>query len=172
MCVSHSPLSGKLDVLDLGRAPFRASLRGWPTRDGVQTPKVSKPANTGGGDDDGVGGHGAAGDTDRIEWVYLDGDEAYGFTHDHNGPYWLAEWWAQVPISKRGTQLRDTRDGERRDDFHSADKGGPGAPCRSQGRPSQTHWGTQGRGGGPVERDNHGNPGNTIAQFRANLARI
>jgi hypothetical protein len=127
MCISHSALDGKLDVLDLGRVPFRASLRGWPTRDGVQTPKVSKPANTGGGDDDGVGGHGAAGDTDRIEWVYLGGDEAYGFTHDHNGPYWRAEWWAQVPISKRGTQLRDTRDGERRDDFHSADKGGPGA---------------------------------------------
>jgi hypothetical protein len=39
------------------------------------------------------------------------------FTHDYNGPYWRAEWWAQVPISKRGAQLRDTRDSERRDDF-------------------------------------------------------
>ena len=64
-----------------------------------------------------VGGHGAAGDTHRIERVYLDGDEAYGFTHDYNGPYWRAERWAQVPISKRGARLRDTRDSERRDDF-------------------------------------------------------
>jgi hypothetical protein len=45
---------------------------------------------------------------------------AYGFTHDYNGPYWRAERWAQVPISKRGAQLRDTRDGERRDEFDSA----------------------------------------------------
>jgi hypothetical protein len=82
--------SGKLDVLDVGRVPFRASVRGCPTRDGVQTPKVSKPANTGGGDDDGVGGHGAAGDTDRIERVYLDGDEAYGFTHCYNGSLLLS----------------------------------------------------------------------------------
>jgi hypothetical protein len=116
MCVSHSVPDGKLDVSDRGRVPFRASLRGWPTRDGVQTPKVSKPANTGGGDDDGVGGHGAAGDTDRIERVYLDGNHAYRFTHDYNGPYWRAEWWAQVPVSKRGAQLRDTRDGERPND--------------------------------------------------------
>ena len=78
MCVSHSALGGKLDVLDLRRVPFRASLRGWPTRDGVQTTKVSKPANTGGGDDD------------RIERVYLDGDEAYGFTHDYNGSHLLS----------------------------------------------------------------------------------
>ena len=84
---------------------------------GVQTPNVSKPANTGGGDHDGIGGHRAASDTDRIERVYLDGDHAYRFTHDHNGPYWRAEWWAQVPVSKRGAQLRDTRDGERGDDF-------------------------------------------------------
>jgi len=126
MCVSHSALGGKLDVLDLGRVPFRASLRGWPTRDGVQTPKVSKPANTGGGDDDGVGGHGAAGDTHRIERVYLDGDHAYRFTHDYNGPYWRAEWWAQVPVSKRGAQLRDTRDGERPMTSTSANEGGPG----------------------------------------------
>ena len=54
----------------------------------------------------------------------------------------------------------------------SANKGGPGTPCRSQGRPSQTHRGTQGRGGGPVERESHGNLGNTIAQLRADLARV
>ena len=28
-----------------------------------------------------------------------------------------AEWWARVPVSKRGIDLRHTRDGERRDDF-------------------------------------------------------
>ena len=59
----------------------------------------------------------------RIERVYLDGDHADGFTHEHNGPCW------RVSISKRGAQLRDTRDSERRDDFHSADKGGPGRPA-------------------------------------------
>ena len=33
------------------------------------------------------------------------------------GPYWRrAEWWARVPVSKRGIDLRHTRDGERRDD--------------------------------------------------------
>ena len=128
--------------------PFRASLRGGPTRDGVQTPKVSKPTNTGGGDDDGVGGHGSQGHRPHRTGVYLDGDHADGFTHDYNGshllsqsraewqnvfpaggfdgPYWRAEWWAQVPISKRGAQLRDTRNSERRDDFDSADKGGAG----------------------------------------------
>jgi hypothetical protein len=116
MCLTFGGPGGKLDVLDHGRVPFRASLRGCPTRDGVQTPKVRKPANTGGGDDDGVGGHGAAGDTDRIERVYLDGNHAYRSTHDYNGPYWRAEWWAQVPVSKRGAQLRDTRDGERPND--------------------------------------------------------
>jgi len=35
------------------------------------------------------GGHGAVRDTDRIERVYLDGDEAYGFTHDYNGSHLL-----------------------------------------------------------------------------------
>jgi len=54
MCVSHSVPDSKLDASDLGRVPFRASLQGSPTRDGVQTPKVSKPTKTGGGDDDGV----------------------------------------------------------------------------------------------------------------------
>ena len=61
MYVSHSAPHGKLDVLDHGRVPFRASLRVVRRADGLQAPKVSKPANTGGGDNDGVGGHGAAG---------------------------------------------------------------------------------------------------------------
>ena len=108
---------GKLDVSDRGRAPFRASLRGCPTRDGEQTPKVSKPTTTGGGDDDGVGGHRAARTPTASNGCTSTVTYAYGFTHDYNGPYWRAEWWAQVPISKRGAQLRDTRDSERRDDF-------------------------------------------------------
>lgn len=81
-----------------------------------------------------------SGDTYRIERVYLDGDQAYGFAQDYNGiapvepvqveewetgappgaydgPYWRAEWWARVPVSKRRGQLRHTRDGERFDDF-------------------------------------------------------
>ena len=52
----EAAVDGKLDLSDLGRVPVRASLQGCPTRDGVQTPKVSKPTNTGGGDDDGHGG--------------------------------------------------------------------------------------------------------------------
>ena len=67
-----------------------------------------------------------SGDTYRIERVYLDRDQAYGFAQDYNeiapvepvqvekwqsgappeaygGPYWRrAEWWARVPVSKRG----------------------------------------------------------------------
>jgi hypothetical protein len=66
MYVSHSAPGGKLDVSHFGRVPFRASLQGCPTRDGVQTPKVSKPTNSGDGDD-GVGGLRAARHTDRIE---------------------------------------------------------------------------------------------------------
>lgn len=81
-----------------------------------------------------------SGDTYRIERIYLDGDEAYSFAHDYNGiapndtvqveewqtgapsaaydgPYWRAEWWARVPVSKRRGELRHTRGGERFDDF-------------------------------------------------------
>src|SRR5262249_27940021 len=35
----------------------------------------------------------------------------------YDGPYWRAQWWARVPVSKRRAELRHTRDGERRDDF-------------------------------------------------------
>ena len=81
-----------------------------------------------------------SGDTYRIERVYLDRVEAYGFAEAYNGiapnepvqveewqpgappgaydgPYWRAQWWARVPVSKRRGQLRHTRDGERFDDF-------------------------------------------------------
>ena len=81
-----------------------------------------------------------SGDTYRIERVYLDRDEADQFAQDYNGiapvepvhveewepgappgaydgPYWRAQWWARVPVSKRRAQLRHTREGERFDDF-------------------------------------------------------
>jgi hypothetical protein len=81
-----------------------------------------------------------SGDTYRIERVYLDPDEAYRFEEEYNGiapnepvqveewengappgaydgPYWRAQWWARVPVSKRRGGLRHTRDGERFDDF-------------------------------------------------------
>jgi hypothetical protein len=79
-------------------------------------------------------------DTYRVERVYLDRDEAYGFAAayngvapiepvhveewasgappgDYDGPYWRAQWWARVPVSKRRGELRRTGDGERFDDF-------------------------------------------------------
>ena len=81
-----------------------------------------------------------SGDTYRIERVYLDGEQAYGFAQDYNGiapvepvqveewqagaplaaydgPYWRAEWWARIPDSKRRGTLRDTDEGDRFDDF-------------------------------------------------------
>ena len=137
-----------------------------------QTPKVSKRANTGGGDDDGVAGHGAAGDTDRIERVYLDGDHAYRFTHDYNGRYWRAEWWAQVPISKRGAQLRDTPTASDAMRSTSADKGGPATPSRSPGRPSQTRRVTKAEVAGLWNEKVAETLGNTIAQLRADPARV
>ena len=36
---------------------------------------------------------------------------------DYDGPYWRAEWWARVPVSKRRGDLRHTDEGERFDDF-------------------------------------------------------
>ena len=80
-----------------------------------------------------------SGDTYRIERVYLNSDEAYGFAQDFNGiapvepvqvegwqtgsppaydgPYLRADWWARVPVSKRRGALRHTDEGERFDDF-------------------------------------------------------
>jgi hypothetical protein len=88
--------------------------------------RVSKPTTTGGGDDDGVGGHRAARTPTASNGCTSTVPYAYGFTHDYNGPYWRAEWWAQVPISKRGARLRDTRDSERRDDFDIRQQGWTG----------------------------------------------
>jgi hypothetical protein len=81
-----------------------------------------------------------SGDTYRIERVFLDGAEAASFAQAYNGiapvepvhveewqtgsppsaydgPYWRAEWWAHVPVSKRRAALRHTDEGERFDDF-------------------------------------------------------
>ena len=81
-----------------------------------------------------------SGESYRIERVYLDGDQAYGFAQDYNGiapvepvqveewqvgappsvydgPYWRAEWWARMPIAKRRGALRHTDEGERFDDY-------------------------------------------------------
>ena len=81
-----------------------------------------------------------SGDSYRVERVYLDRDQAYGFAQDYNGiapvepvqveewqtgappsvydgPYWRAEWWARVPVAKRRGALRHTDEGERFDDF-------------------------------------------------------
>jgi hypothetical protein len=80
------------------------------------------------------------GESYRIERVYLDADEAYGFLQDYNGiapiepvqvdewqdgappcvydgPYWRVQWWARMPVAKRRAELRDTDEGERFDDF-------------------------------------------------------
>jgi hypothetical protein len=38
-------------------------------------------------------------------------------TGSYDGPYWRAQWWARVPVSKRHAELRHTRYGERFDDF-------------------------------------------------------
>jgi hypothetical protein len=81
-----------------------------------------------------------SGDTYHIERVFLDGAEAASFAQAYNGiapvepvhveewqtgappseydgPYWRAEWWAHVPVSKRRAALRHTDAGERFDDF-------------------------------------------------------
>ena len=81
-----------------------------------------------------------SGDTYRIERVYVDRDHADRFAQDYNGiapnepvqvgewetgappgaydgPYWRAQWWARVPVSKRRAELRRTREDERFDDF-------------------------------------------------------
>ena len=81
-----------------------------------------------------------SGDTYRVERIYLDPEQAYQFEEEYNGtapnepvqveewetgappgaydgPYWRAQWWARVPVSKRRGELRHTREGERFDDF-------------------------------------------------------
>ena len=81
-----------------------------------------------------------SGESYRIERVYLDGDQAYGFAQDYNGiapvePVQVEEWQDRCPagrlrrpllargvvgaraVSKRRGVLRHTDEGERFDDF-------------------------------------------------------
>ena len=81
-----------------------------------------------------------SGDSYRIERVYLDSDQAYGFAQDYNGiapvepvqveewqvgappaaydgPYWRARVVGACPGRKRRGALRHTDEGERFDDF-------------------------------------------------------
>ncbi len=119
-----------------------------------------------------------SGDSYRIERVYLDSEQAYGFAQDYNGiapvepvqveewqigappgaydgPYWRAEWWARVPIAKRRGALRNTDEGERFDDFAIRQEWwtGDALPGRQGGAPG-TGRGAQGGGGrgGPRRR--------------------
>ena len=75
-----------------------------------------------------------SGDSYRIERVYLDSDQAYGFAQDYNGiapvepvqveewqavlrrrsttaPYWRAEWWARIPVSQAARRAAGHRRG-------------------------------------------------------------
>ena len=45
------------------------------------------------------------------EWQAGDPPAAY------DGPYWRAEWWSRMPISKRRREMRHTDEGDRFDDF-------------------------------------------------------
>ncbi len=116
-----------------------------------------------------------SGDTYRIERIYLDSDEAYGFAHSYNGiapvepvqveewqigappaaydgPYWRAEWWARIPASKRRGALRHTDEGERFDDFAIRQEWwtGEGAARRQGGAPGTDRC-AQDRGRRPVQ---------------------
>ena len=94
----------------------------------------------GDGDDDVFVVTAGSGDSYCIERVYLDAERAYKFAQDYNGiapvepvqveewqagdppavydgPYWRAQWWARVPVSKRRGEMRHTDEGDRFDDF-------------------------------------------------------
>ena len=140
MCLTFGGPGGKLDVLDHGRVPFRASLRGCPTRDGVQTPKVSKPANTGGGDDDGAGGHVAAGghrsaSNGCTSTVTMHTGSLTTTTGHTGGPSAGRRYRSASVALSCGTPA--TASGATTST--SADKGEPGNALPDQGRPSQTH---------------------------------
>ena len=129
-----------------------------------------------------------SGDSYHIERVYLDGDQAYGFAQDYNGmapiepvqveewqsgappgaydgPYWRAEWWARVPVSKRRVSCGKPALGNASTTSPSAKNGGPETPCRTPrwcagnwpGYRGSRWWVVQGEGGGTVLGD--GDPG-------------
>jgi hypothetical protein len=173
MYVSHSAPHGKLDVLDHGRVPFTASLRVVRRAEGLQALKVSKPANTGGGDNDGVGGHGAAGGHRHASTGYTSTVTTYTGS--------LTTTTRHAGGSSGGRRCRSASVAlscgtpetvSRATTSTSADKGGHGDALPEPRWLLQTHRGIQGRGGGPVKRESHGNLGNTITQFGADLAGV
>jgi hypothetical protein len=91
----------------------------------------------------------------------------------YDGPFWRAQWWARVPVSKRRAELRHTRDGERFDDFEIRQEWwtGDALPDAKVMRRE-------------LARDTHGRPSglskekveelfwDTITQLRADLATV
>ena len=136
------------------------------------------------------------GDTYRIERVYLDSDQAYGFAQDYNGiapvepvqveewldgvppaaydgPYWRAEWWARVPASKRRAGLRHTDEGDRFDDFAIRQEWWTGeALPEAKVVRRELAGGAQGRGGRYAQGEGGGDLWDTITQVRADLAGV
>ena len=120
------------------------------------------------------------GDSYRIERVYLDREEAYGFAQDYNGitpiesvqveewqvgappsvydgPYWRAEWWARLPAAKRRSALRHTDEGERvRRLRHPPGVVDRRDAARREGGAPGIGWGAEGGGGRPVEGEGRG----------------
>ena len=135
-----------------------------------------------------------SGDSYRIERVYLDSEQAYGFAQDYNGiapvdPVQVEEWqaggpllpttvrtgareWARIPASKRRGGLRHTDEGDRFDDFGDSGEEwwtGGGAAGGHGGAPG-TDRGAQDRGGGFVEGEVEEIFWDAVTQARAELA--
>ena len=133
----------------------------------------SAGANTGGGGNDGVGGHGAAGGHRHASTGYTSTVTTYTGS--------LTTTTRHAGGSSGGRRCRSAsvalscgtpETASRATTSTSADKGGHGDALPEPRWLLQTHRGIQGRGGGPVERESHGNLGNTITQFGADLAGV
>ena len=95
-----------------------------------------------------------SGDSYRIERLYLDGEQAYGFARDYNGiapvepvqveewqvgappgaydgPYWRAEWWARVPVARVAERCGTRVRANGLTTSPSAKNGEPATPCRT-----------------------------------------
>ena len=121
-----------------------------------------------------------SGDSYRIERVYLDSDQAYGFAQDYNGiapvepvqveewqvgappgaydgPYWRAEWWARVPVSQAARRAAAHRRGRTvRRLRHPPGVVDRRRAARGQGGAPGTDRGAEDRGGGSVEGEGGG----------------
>ena len=126
-----------------------------------------------------------SGDSYRIERVYLDGEQAYGFAQDYNGiapvepvqveewqtgappgaydgPYWRAEWWARVPVAKRrGGAAAHRRGRTVRRLRHPPGVVDRRRPARGQGGAPGTGRGAQDRGGRAVQGEGGGDSSGT-----------